>query len=121
MRRYDDGEFVANELARRKVRDQYRNKFFAGVGGKPLKDPFDYDPDPKAQHGIVLGLIDKALDLQDGDKSALIAMKSDVVSSLLSVPVAGAGKVGRPVLDATITPAIGTSHFLNLFGGKSND
>ncbi|KZK78892.1 hypothetical protein PsAD46_04510 [Pseudovibrio sp. Ad46] len=121
MRRYDDGEFVAKEPIRRKLRDQYRSKFFADAGGKPLKDPFDYDPDPKAQHGIVLGLIDKAMDLQEGDKSALVAMKSDMVSSLLSVPVVGASKVARPVLDATITPAIGTSHFLNLFGGKSND
>ncbi|QUS57143.1 hypothetical protein [Pseudovibrio brasiliensis] len=120
MRRYDDGEFTANEGSRRKQRDAFRKTFFADNGGKKLKDPFDFDPDPTAQLSVVLSLLDKALDLHEGEKSALNAQKSHIASSLLGVPVVGAGKVGRPVLNETITPTVGTSHFLNLWGGKSD-
>ena len=40
MRRYWDGAFVSEEPRRQRERDIYRDKFFAGLPGVRLKDPF---------------------------------------------------------------------------------
>ena len=109
---YNKGEFMDEEPDRRALRDTYRDKFFAELGGERLKDPFAYDPDPAAQLELVGQLIDKAIGLHQDDKSALSAIKALVASSSLSVPVTGASALGRPVLDTVKLSAWG--EFFNL-------
>ena len=95
-RRYDDGSFIEREPSRRALRDEYRDKFFAELGGERLKDPFDFDPDPGTQLGVVMELIEKAQSLHDDEKSALTMLSGSVATGALGVPAIGATPLGRP-------------------------
>jgi hypothetical protein len=112
MRRYDDGEFIENEPKRRQIRDTYRDKFFAELGGDRLKDPFSFDPDPASQLTLVQGLIDKALAIHDDDKSALHRLLGSVATSALGVPGIGATQLNRPDFQLMNTLEISKWHFL---------
>jgi hypothetical protein len=112
MRRYDDGEFIENEPKRRQIRDRYRDKFFAELGGERMKDPFAFDPDPSSQVNLVKTLIEKALSLHGDDTSALQALRSTVSSSALGVPAVAVAALGRPDFQMMNTLQIGQWHFL---------
>jgi hypothetical protein len=118
MRRYDDGEFIENEPNRRKLRDQYRDKFFEELGIPRLKDPFAHDPDPAAQLALVQNLIGKALSIHGGDKAGLEMAKVLVASSALGVPLAGLGAsaAGRPDFQASTIERMFESTFDRWFG-----
>lgn len=103
--KYKEGDFVAEEPARRALRDKYRAKFFKDLGLKPLGDPFGYDPDPATQLDEVSGLIDKALSLHEGDTAGLDALKAEVSAATLGVPQVGGRAVGRPVFQKTTVTA----------------
>jgi hypothetical protein len=122
-RRYDDGEFIANEPKRRPIRDAYRDKFFAELGIPRLKDPFAHDPDPKTQLEFVQSLIGKALSLHGDEKAALEATQSLVASSALGVPLAvlGATALGRPDFQATTIERMFESTFHRWFGSLNYD
>lgn len=112
-RRYDDGAFIEREPSRRSLRDEYRDKFFAELGGERLKDPFDFDPEPDAQLGIVIGLIDTAKSIHMDDTSAIENAMALVGQSMLGIPALGLplNKLERPTLGSVAVSRLSKRHF----------
>jgi hypothetical protein len=123
MRRYDDGEFIENEPNRRKLRDQYRDKFFEELGIARLKDPFAHDPDPAEQLALVPNLIGKALSIHGGDKVGIEMAKALVASSALGMPLGGLGAsaAGRPDFQASTVRNMAASMFHRWMGLEPPD
>lgn len=109
---YSEGTFEKEEPERRKIRDEYRDKFFSQLGGERLKDPFDYNPEPESQLNFVIELLDEAIARHQGDKTALHMLKASVSRSALSIPNIGAAISGRPILQNARLTNLG--EFFNL-------
>ncbi|MBP1853438.1 hypothetical protein [Rhizobium halophytocola] len=90
-RRYDDGEFIKNEPERRKLRDQYRDKFFAGLGATRLSDPFEFEPNSVVQFEAVSRLIAKSLPSLEANSDALELAHKEIQSLVMGVNVDGFG------------------------------
>ena len=118
-RRYDDGAFIEREPLRRALRDEYRDRFFAEVDGERLKDPFDFDPDPVTQLGVVMGLIEKAQSLHGDQKSALAMLAGSVATGDLGVPVIGATPLGRPSFAGMTLNSMERAMFDRWFGSAA--
>ena len=112
-RRYDDGAFIEREPSRRALRDEYRDKFFAEVDGERLKDPFDFDPDPSEQLGVVMGLIKTVHSLHSDEKSAIESVQALVGSAVLGVPSVGlpVPGLGRPSVASVTVSNMAKRHF----------
>lgn len=117
---YRTGKFNARDPARRVLRDQYRDKFFADLGLSPDRDPLSHEPDTKAQLSKVSDLSRIAAELHDDDTSALDAMTAEVSSLGLGHPN-GIKVAGKPIFGALSPSRFASKFFWNAWGNRSGD
>lgn len=116
MRRYWDGNFIAEEPRRRRERDEYRDRFFAEQPGERLKDPFSVQRDPAAAADKISGLMQIAKERDQQSGAFLDTVLAEVMQLQLGTAPATL-RTGRSTTlrypDITL-PALGRNFFSKL-------
>lgn len=89
---------VASADQRRKsLRNKKRAAFFADLGLEVINDPFSLELDSKAQHAVVLHLLDQSIETHMDETSALRALRKEVAALSIGIPNGVVSQEGRPV------------------------
>ncbi|KIC39476.1 hypothetical protein [Leisingera sp. ANG-M7] len=118
---YLTGFFARKEGARKALRDQKRDEFFAEFEGSRLTDPFDLDVDAQAQKGVVSGLIAQSLSLHNGDTSAITQMQSLFEQLDFGIPSLPIGRPHQIKLTDTMPEDMLARHFSMGWAGWLDD